>query len=108
MTVKVDESVQAIWLVMTDEGPWVLTVSKDENGQIRLRQYLNAIEKETKLVAERNLTDVLSKIRATVQRLMEKSETDKGWEAIRGIRSLDEYMDVLRALPGFKEKKRAP
>ena len=107
MTIKLDESIQGIWLVMSDEGPWVLTVSKGEDGRIYLQQYMNGVAREKpKAVEEKSLGEVLSRIRKTVQVLMEHENTDKGWEAIRGIRTLDEYIEELKRLPGFREQKR--
>lgn len=104
MTVQVDNAIVGIWLVISKDGPWVLTLERTEDGKTILKDYMKGVLRERKEVRDVDVPEVLKGVRRAVRKIMEETESDKGWEALRGARSMEEYMDVLRRLPGFKEK----
>jgi len=104
MTVEVNDAIIGIWLVISKDGPWVLTLERAEDGKVFLKDYMKGRLRERKEVRNVDLPEILKGVRKAVRKIMEETESDKGWEAIRGARTMEEYMEVLRRLPAFKEK----
>lgn len=107
MTIPVDEQTVAIWLVAADNGQtWVATLRKEAGGY-DIQIFANSKFEKSKHMRGESELQLISKIRRTVQQAMEDAHTDRGWEAIRGARTMEQYMEILRRLPGFKKKAEA-
>lgn len=97
MNVPIDETTVGLWLVKADNGIWLAVLSKTEDGFF-LQTYFNGERKEATKIKDMTQHVVVSRLRRGVTRVMEDTDTDRGWEAIRGERSLEEFRRLIGSL----------
>lgn len=106
MTIPIDGNTVGVWMVASPKGPAVFVLASTDDGAFSISGYLNNELLTQKSLLRDSQATLIDMVRRQVSQTMEQVDTDRGWEALRGHRSMEEFMTVLRALPGFKLKEK--
>jgi hypothetical protein len=117
MTIVVSENTVAMWSIQIDSTmDWLAHLSRTEQPDkfhfiYRLRTYVDDKifdSEDRKSWREGTLTgpepEVLRKLRVIFEELLGHSTAMRGWELLRGQRSVEEFLDALTEMPNMTSK----
>lgn len=116
MTMIINEQTIGMWNVALGErGNWLAHLARDDKGIVltyRFRWYrddktYDSGDKKNWYRAESktmNASQGIEVMRRTFNEIMAASARNKGWELLRGERSMDDFMTELFKMPGMHHK----
>ena len=126
MSLVLDDNVLGMWMVelrlenegVMAEGNWVAILSKHDTGFVinfRYRWYRDQVaydsdDQRSFYTATLNsgITDenmAIRHARELYEFIRKQTNSDHGWELVRGARTMDEFTDALAMMPGMHMKK---
>jgi len=113
MSCEISEQTVGLWYVELPNGNWLASINRITDGTVQLDYRLRWF-RDDKLFDESNdvrnwyrlKTNDEKKLLETTRAIFSQlTETFKGWELMRGGRSVEEFLDELGRMPGMHMKR---
>lgn len=115
MSMTLDENTLGIWSVHLGAGNWLAQLAREGDKLVltyRFRWYrddrvYDSQDNKSWFRAETKSLDIgrgVEAARRLYGEILQANPTNKGWELLRGERSVDEFFDKLFTMPGMHHK----